>query len=120
MAAPDSGLFLDMESFDHDDKLTYRNFYFKNFMQIANVETDPVNSKCVEANPDEKWKCLMAPYLINYIDVPVFFVQSLYDQWSIPNILHTDCVWDGTLYNCTVDQLNYIEQHRANTYNIMK
>jgi hypothetical protein len=79
MAAPDSGLFLDMIPINGDLSLAYRNIGVKNFMEIVNIEVDPINSKCVAANPDEKWKCIMSPYLIDYIDVPLFFVQSLYD-----------------------------------------
>jgi pimeloyl-ACP methyl ester carboxylesterase len=93
-AAPDSGLFLDFDPIDGDQTLAYRNFYFKSFMQIVNFEVDPVNSKCVTANPINKCKCLMAPYLLEYIDVPLFFVQSHYDAWSIPNILKMNCVSD--------------------------
>lgn len=74
MAAPDSGMFLDMLPFRDDPAMSYRNQYFINFMQIANVEVDPINSKCVAANPDSKWKCLMSPYLVDYIDIPLFFV----------------------------------------------
>jgi hypothetical protein len=43
-------------------------------MKITNVEVDPPNTKCVEANPNEKWKCLMAPYLTDFLDIPIFFV----------------------------------------------
>jgi hypothetical protein len=43
-------------------------------MPLANVEVDPPNTQCVEANPNEKWKCLMAPYLIDFIAIPLFFV----------------------------------------------
>jgi len=38
---------------------------------------------CVADYPDEKWKCLFAPYLVDYINSPLFFVQSLYDEWSL-------------------------------------
>jgi len=43
-------------------------------MEITNNETDPPNRKCVKDYQDEKWKCLMAQYLINYIDIPIFIV----------------------------------------------
>lgn len=43
-------------------------------MQIVNVEVNPPNKKCVQANPDNKWKCLFAEHLVEYTDVPIFFV----------------------------------------------
>lgn len=87
MVAPDSGLFLDMIPLSGDVSKSLRNKYFQNFMIISNTEVEPINSRCVAANPDEKWKCLMSAYLIEYIDIPLFFIQSTYDSWSIPNIL---------------------------------
>lgn len=32
----------------------------QNFMAFSNVDTPPVNKKCVEANPTEWWKCMFA------------------------------------------------------------
>lgn len=43
-------------------------------MEIVNKEVDPPNRKCINANPEEKWKCLMAPYLMDFIDVPMLIV----------------------------------------------
>jgi hypothetical protein len=40
---------------------------------------DPLNQGCVDNHSDEKWKCLMAQYLIPHIDIPIYFLQSLYD-----------------------------------------
>ncbi len=54
--------------------VSYREYYIENMMLFANEEVDPPNTKCVEVNPNEKWKCLMAPYLMDYIDVPMFLV----------------------------------------------
>lgn len=35
-----------------------------NIITYANVEVDPINKECVEDNPDEKWKCLLAEYAV--------------------------------------------------------
>ncbi len=72
-SAPDSGFFLDIDPFT-DEFETFHKYYIESFMEITNNETDPPNRKCVKDYQDEKWKCLMAQYLINYIDIPIFIV----------------------------------------------
>ena len=100
---PDSGIFLDQPSF-----VSQKNEYkqgFINFMSLANTEVDPPTEECVKANPNEKWKCLFGEYLHQYITVPLFPIQSLYDSWSLPNILHISCGSAGTFANCTKAEL---------------
>lgn len=38
----------------------------------VNIEADPITTECVEDNPDEKWKCLLPEYVIQYVKTPVF------------------------------------------------
>lgn len=66
---PDSGLFLDMPSLY--DKYPYRDHFIRSFASVVDVETVPPNHECQE---DEEWKCLMLPYLLKYIDVPLFII----------------------------------------------
>jgi hypothetical protein len=82
----------------------------------VNIEVAPPNTQCVEAHEDEIWKCLMSPYLLPHIHVPLFFIQSQYDAWVIPNILGLGCVVEGSLELCTQDELQFIEQHHKEVY----
>lgn len=43
----------------------------------------------------------MAPYLLDYINVPMFIIQSGYDAAAIPKILQIYCVINDTLDHCT-------------------
>ncbi|CAD8118533.1 unnamed protein product [Paramecium sonneborni] len=115
---PDSGVFQDLQTYD--GSISYKNTYHTNFMQLSNSELSPPNTRCVQSNPNEQWKCLFAQYLIEYIDTPIFFVQSPYDSWCIPNILKLSCANDGTLLNCNQNQVNFIESHAISMEVMMK
>ena len=53
---------------------------------------------------------MLAEELYKYIKVPLFPIQSLYDSWSIPNILGINCLKDEiSLAPCTEPHRNYIE-----------
>lgn len=52
-------------------------------MWVANHDEDPINQNCLNDHANEKWKCLMPEYLLEYVKVPVFFVQSEYDGYSL-------------------------------------
>ena len=54
----------------------------------------------------------MAPYLIDFIDVPVFIVQPNYDAWQVPELLHIQCTKDNTMNSCTDVEVAYIEKNR--------
>jgi hypothetical protein len=92
---PDSGIFLD-EVNQHSKKHDYKEI-FLNFMKLSNEEVDPPNESCVKANPTETWKCMFAEYNYAYINVPLFAIQSVYDTWSLANILGLTCVKGGSL-----------------------
>lgn len=72
------------------------------------------------ANPTEKWKCMFAEHNYAFIKVPLFSIQSMYDSWSLPNILGIGCQNAGSLAGCTPAQLEYIEQYHANTTAVLK
>ena len=73
------------------------------------MEVDPPNSQCVLYNQDEKWRCHFAQYLVRYINVPIFFVQSLYDSMAIVKILKIYSTDDLTLNNCNSNERKFIE-----------
>ncbi len=69
---PDCGFFLDYIDVRYNTS-AYRNSFI-NFMNYSNAEVDPIQSQCVADFPNDKWKCLFAEYLVNYIEVPFFFI----------------------------------------------
>lgn len=96
---PDSGIFLDVRNFETG------NFdYRSRIMNVAKLgdEWDPPNKACVAANQNEKWKCLMAQYIIPFVKSPIFIIQSLYDSYSIPSVLGVNCIDDDlSISGCT-------------------
>jgi O-palmitoleoyl-L-serine hydrolase len=48
--------------------------------------------------------CMFADNLISFIKYPLFVVQSLYDSWSIQNILGIDCVAKFSLSTCSQEE----------------
>ena len=47
LAAPDSGIFLDMEPITKDAQQGFKNFRVMQHFLIAHAEVDPVNTACV-------------------------------------------------------------------------
>lgn len=89
-------------------------------MAVANIEVNPPTKECVEAYKDETWKCMFAQYIHPFIKVPLFPVQSLYDSWSLPNILGMTCSSGGSFAHCSQGQMIVIEQYHANTVAVLK
>lgn len=108
---PDSGIFLDMETYSghsHD----YRTLIY-NFMTLSNKYAPPILKQCALDNPEETWKCMMFQYIYKYVKTPMFIIQSQYDLWSIQNILKMSCANAGTLTACSDSEVKYIESFKS-------
>lgn len=60
---------------------------------------------------------MFAINLAPYIKVPTFIMQSLYDTWSIKNILGIPCIQGTTLAYCGPNQKTIIEEYHRNLTN---
>ena len=89
IAIPDSGFFLDYVSLRTSDN-NY-GLSIKALVDLVNNGTDLPNSKCLQSNPANPHYCLMAEHLVDYITVPLFIENSLYDSWQLYNILEIPC-----------------------------
>jgi O-palmitoleoyl-L-serine hydrolase len=56
-----------------------------------------VNEKCEKENKNERWKCMFAEHLLEYIDSSVFIIESSYDSYSTFEILNLYCTASGSL-----------------------
>ena len=75
----DSGFFMDYKNVltgDNDYTIKMTNLY-----NLVNANTPFPNQKCVQANPSNPQKCFLAQNLIDYIDSPLFIIQTPYDTW---------------------------------------
>eukprot|EP00041_Stephanoeca_diplocostata_P023354 m.572245 g.572245 ORF g.572245 m.572245 type:complete len:442 (-) comp22269_c0_seq4:1603-2928(-) len=88
---PDAGFFLDHPSVS--GAYNYRA-NFQGADPVWNVTgSGGTNLACLASNPGaSSWKCLMAPYIVQYIQTPIYVMNSAYDAWQLPNILQDNCI----------------------------
>jgi hypothetical protein len=89
-------------------------------LQMVNVfhmqnATNGVNAQCVAANPTSPARCIFAENTYPFIQTPFFVANSMYDAWSLANILTVNqadshkwsqCIQD--LGNCTDKQVKVL------------
>jgi hypothetical protein len=88
-------------------------------MKFSNAEVDLPNPECMKEFPDAKENCMFAQNLYQHIKVPLFPAQSLYDSWSISNILNLDCIQNG-ISTCSQEDRNLIEENRRNVTDVLR
>lgn len=101
----DSGFFL-----DHPNKINGYNIskIWKNLITDTKPEfADFLDSYCNYKN-DELYKCFLPEYFIKNLNVPYFIIYSLYDTYTIFNLIGDKCMFkDGKF--C---QINEVEQYK--------
>jgi O-palmitoleoyl-L-serine hydrolase len=76
---PDAGFFMDAPNYVQD---------FKGANPVWNVtESNSTNINCLNkyVQFNEEWKCLLAPYILEFIETPIFVMNSAFDAWQISN-----------------------------------
>lgn len=103
----DAGIFLD------EKNVATQSFWYRkvinNFMQYSNKQTAVIPPDCGSYYSDEPWKCMMGQYLLPFIRSPLFIVESLYDSWSLTQILGLKCVVGRSIEPCSQEQRSLIE-----------
>ncbi len=52
--------------------------------------TSGLEDDCIAKFGESKgWKCFFAQFLAQYVDTPMFSLQSIYDEWNARNLLGT-------------------------------
>lgn len=75
-----------------------------NTIKMSSVDSDPPIEQCVEDYYDDnfgKWHCLLVEVIAQYLTVPTFIVNSLYDIWSLEEIVGFKCIKGKSLANCS-------------------
>jgi len=120
----DSGFFLDYPSFTNGTNDYTRNI--KAVVDLVNHGEVPLpNKKCMAANSaTNPHHCLMAQYLVKYIETPLFITQSLYDTWQIPSILNIPCTkwppYKHPFSSCNDTELAAIQLYRDETFRLLQ
>lgn len=83
------------------------------------MEIVPPVPECVAKYPDEPVNCLFAENIHEFIKVPLFAIQSLYDSWSLYNIIGMRCPNYNSLKGCSASDRAYIEQYHQNTSRVL-
>lgn len=104
-ALSDAGYFLDIPTI-------YGNLSFeegvRDLLTLQNCTA--LNEECVKAySSQDQWKCLFAPYSIQYIKTPVFILNSDYDTAQLAGILDLPCLPP----NCTAKQMEFFYKFRT-------
>ena len=64
--------------------------------------------------------CMLAEHMHWYIKTPLFPIQSLYDSWSLNNILGIHCNKGRSLKGCNTSEMAYIEEYHKNTSKVLE
>lgn len=128
-AAPFSGVFLDRPNVEGV------SFWKETLEYLYGMQNSSGNQKCFDANPDDKYKCFDVPYLLDFIETPLFVLNSAYDRVAVQCIIMgeplittangcgncsavpgwKECADD--VNNCTVEQWDKIEEYAVDFRN---
>ena len=62
-----------------------------------------ISTRCAAANAGQEWRCIFAEYAFQFVQTPLFALESLYDSWQIPNIYGCgQCMYGGSPANATL------------------
>lgn len=62
---------------------------------------------------------MFAENMYQYIKVPLFPVEPLYDSWSAPNILGISCINSSSLAHCTQADRDSLEVYHVSTESVL-
>lgn len=66
-----------------------------NTLKICSVDATPPIEECVDDFDDDNygfWQCMLVQNIAKYLKAPAFIVNSLYDSWSLEQILGIKCL----------------------------
>ena len=103
---PDAGYFADLKNVKGEYE--YRGYYQTADSTCWNsTASGGTNAACLKANPiraasgaetgreagtGTAWKCLMAEYLMDYIETPMYVMNAAFDVYQVQHILDVGCV----------------------------
>lgn len=109
---PDAGYFADLPSTDGTH--VYRGFFQGADASCWNSTlSGGTNAACLAAHAGEEWKCLMAEYLTDHIETPMYVMNSAFDVYQVQHILVVGCVPKP----CTTTQISAMEGYRRDFLN---
>lgn len=126
---PDGGFFVDVPSAGSPSgkEMVIREDYTYVFnMQNASAG---VNQRCIAGSPGSEWQCFFPQYTMNFMETPVFVLNSGYDSWQTSNIwfaggqngVPPPPQWAqcANAFNCTADQMPVVQSYHSQTLSAM-
>lgn len=97
VAAPIAGYFLDHAPLPTVPVTPYGDSMRYVFnMQNVSGQLDPA---CLLANPGpDTWRCILAPVAVQFVDTPLFALNSRFDRWQLANVLFAPCIENEPYY----------------------
>jgi hypothetical protein len=77
-------------------------------MKFSNTEIDLPVYECLKIFPNSKENCMLAQNFLQHIKVPLFVSQSLYDIYSLSQIIGATCVLDS-MASCSEEESRLME-----------
>lgn len=117
----DAGVFLDR--LDVAGKPTAQDL-FSSVFDLHELEPSAIPACISERKRSLHYQCMMAQYIFPYIKAPLFVINSLYDSWSLPNLIAPrkadpkdrilrDCI--HSFHVCTSKQHRLLQEYREAT-----
>ncbi|CAD8164203.1 unnamed protein product [Paramecium octaurelia] len=113
---PDSGMALNLPAIDGTD---YPTESLNLLIDLVNIEVTHPNKQCVSKFKNEVWKCYYAQYLFEFIQTPLFIIQSMYDYYSLTARFKIDCAKNYSLNNCSQEQLDFAQNLYKQNYEVL-
>ena len=110
MGIPDAGMFLDVYNYQTDCHLfRYLNNKIANLTGSRNL---PLFKPCQYFGTDDVWKCMVAEYIVEDIQIPMFLVNSQDDFEAMRTQYGVPCIVDDP-YSCTEENKTRIAAFRS-------
>ena len=108
---PDAGYFLDVP--DATGEQLHRmevNQGFRDMYTFQNLKPS-LNPACLSQHEPygDAWKCSLPQYFLQFVETPLFIIQSFADQYQFTNVMGLTCT-EGT---CTDDDIKYLNNFRG-------
>ena len=120
VAAPDAAFFVDAQPV----VAGYEPFrqammnlvqFWGNFTESTQSAYPGTNRRCLEAHRNASWRCSMTQYLIKFIQVPVFLINSQYDGAGLGSVLGLWCSIN-IAQQCNEHERQMIENFRTKVW----
>ena len=116
---PDAGYFADLATAQNTSDYWYREqFQYADATAWNSTASGGTNEACLTAmasaaasagvKNDQAWRCLMAEYVTDFIETPLYVMNGAFDVYQVQNILRVGCVPQA----CTAAQLDAISGYR--------